>query len=204
MDRKKFLLTTGLTAFALSSFGRVVASLAGDKTTFGGDCATTNDILGPFYRPNSPQRTDLTYENLPGAKISVQGKVLGPDCKTPLQNARVEIWHCDTLGEYDNDTDAFLHRGQQLTDARGEYAFKTIFPGKYLNGRLYRPAHIHFRVSADGHKELISQIYFKGDPHILEDPWASQSRAKDRILPILPTDLSGGFSVAFEVYLDRE
>jgi catechol 1,2-dioxygenase len=203
MDRKKFLLTTGLTAIAMSAFGRVVQHLDGDQEMFGGDCATTNDILGPFYRPGSPVRADLTHEGLQGARITVQGRVLGPDCKKPLQNATVEIWHCDTLGEYDNESNEFRLRGQWKTDASGAYSFKTIFPGKYLNGRLYRPAHIHFRVSAPGHKELISQIYFKGDPHILEDPWASQSKANQRILPVLPEGILGDFTVHFDVFLNE-
>jgi protocatechuate 3,4-dioxygenase beta subunit len=47
-------------------------------------------------------------------------------------------------------------------------------PEKYLNGKLFRPAHIHFRVTAA--EELVSQIYFMGDPNITEDPWASKKK----------------------------
>src|SRR5688572_27116115 len=112
MDRKKFLATSAITAFSLSAFGRVVRAV-GD--TFKGDCETTNDILGPFYRPNSPLRSDLTWEGLEGARITVKGRVLGSDCTTPLEDAVVEIWHCDTKGEYDNDTDAYRLRGQWRT-----------------------------------------------------------------------------------------
>jgi catechol 1,2-dioxygenase len=198
MDRKKFLATSAITAFSLSAFGRIVRSV-GD--TFTGECETTNDILGPFYRPNSPVRSDLTWEGLEGARVTVKGRVLGSDCTSPLEDAVVEIWHCDTKGEYDNDSEAYRLRGQWRTKKDGAYEFKTIFPGKYLNGRLYRPSHIHFRVSAPGHAELISQIYFKGDPHITKDPWASQDRAKHRILEVLPEDIFGGFAIHFDVSL---
>lgn len=198
MDRKKFLATSAITAFSLSAFGSIVKAFDG---TFKGDCDTTNDILGPFYRPNSPERSDLRFEGLQGAPITVKGKVFGHDCVTTLEGAVVEIWHCDTLGEYDNDTALFRLRGQQTTDKAGNYVFNTIFPGKYLNGRLYRPSHIHFRVTAHDHQELVSQIYFKGDPHITLDPWASQEKAKHRILEILPEDTVGGFAIHFDVYL---
>ena len=85
----------------------------------------------------------------------------------------------------------------------GEYAFKTILPGKYLNGRLYRPAHIHYRVTAKKSKELVSQIYFQGDPHIIEDPWASSKKAVHRVLPIVLEDLKGNLAVNFDVYLGK-
>ena len=49
-------------------------------------------------------------------------------------------------------------------------------------------------------KELISQIYFKGDPHITEDPWASQSKAKLRILEISPEDIKGNLTINFDIY----
>jgi catechol 1,2-dioxygenase len=198
MDRKKFLAASAITAFSLSAFGRVIKSMGG---TFTGECETTNDILGPFYRPGAPVRSDLTWEGLEGARVTVKGRVLGADCTTPLDDAVVEIWHCNIQGEYDNDTEFYRQRGQWRTRKDGEYAFKTIFPGKYLNGRLYRPSHIHFRVTAPGHAELISQIYFKGDPHIKQDPWASQPKAGHRILEVLPEDIFGGFAIHFDVVL---
>jgi protocatechuate 3,4-dioxygenase beta subunit len=200
MDRKKFLISSSLTAIALTTFGCVVASSDG---TFKGDCSTTNDILGPFYRPDAPNRSDLTYEGLAGARITLKGKVYQSDCTTPLKDALVEIWQCNTQGEYDNDSDDFNLRGSLSTNENGEYSFLTIIPGKYLNGRLYRPAHIHYRVTAQDHRELISQIYFKGDPHITEDPWASQEKAQLRILEITPEDLHGNLAINFDIYLGK-
>ena len=199
MNRKKFLINSSLAAFSLSAFGAVIPNK--ETGGFKGDCETTNDILGPFYRQNAPLRQDLTFEGLEGSKVAVKGIVYGEDCVTPIQNALVEIWHCNTEGEYDNESDRFEHRAGWKTDGNGEYEFNTILPGKYLNGALYRPAHIHYRVSAKDHKELISQIYFAGDPHIEEDPWASQKKAEHRILPITLEDVNGNLVVNFDVYL---
>jgi protocatechuate 3,4-dioxygenase beta subunit len=56
-------------------------------------------------------------------------------------------------------------------------------------------------VSEENSKELISQIYFKGDPHITEDPWASQKKAELRVLPISLEDTKGNLTVNFDIYL---
>ena len=201
MNRKNFIISSSLTAFALTTFGAIIQKPSGEFT---GDCETTNDILGPFYRPNAPIRSDLTYEGLAGTRIVLKGKIFKSDCKTTLKGALVEIWHCDTEGEYDNETKAFRHRAALKTNENGEYAFTTILPGKYLNGELYRPSHIHYRVTEKNSKELISQIYFEGDPHIVEDPWASQDKAKQRILPIIPEDIKGNLALYFDIYLKEK
>jgi protocatechuate 3,4-dioxygenase beta subunit len=197
MNRKKFLTISALTAFSLSTFGNTVKKL----NTFVGDCETTNDILGPFYRPNAPTRNDLTFENLKGNIIEIEGHIFENDCSTPSRNTLIEIWHCDSNGNYDNNSKAFLHRAKSFTDDNGFYKFKTIIPGKYLNGNKFRPSHIHFRVTNKDKKELISQIYFKGDTKIELDPWASKETAEKRILPLIPYNNHGGLSVIFDIYL---
>lgn len=195
------MINASLTAFSLTTLGSVAQTINGD---FKGDCDTTNDILGPFYRPNAPIRSDLTYEGLNGTRILLKGNVFKSDCKTVIQNALVEIWHCNTEGEYDNDTKEFKQRACVYTNDQGAYYFKTILPGKYLNGELYRPSHIHFRVTEKNSKELISQIYFKGDPHIAHDPWASQDKAKLRTLEIIPEDVYGNLVINFDIYLHEK
>lgn len=197
MNRKEFLTSASLAAFSISCFGTVTKN----ENHFEGDCDTTNDILGPFYRPDAPTRYDLTEKGLQGSVIELKGVIYKSDCQTPLQNALVEIWHCDTEGVYDNESPKFNQRAKWFTNEKGEYAFKTILPGKYLNGKLYRPAHIHYRVSEENSKELVSQLYFQGDPHIVEDPWASKKKAELRILPIILEDTNGNLAVNFDIYL---
>ncbi len=198
MNRKDFIITSTLTAFGMSTFGTIIRLPNG---TFNGDCDTTNDIMGPFYRAEAPIRNDLTYEGLKGTKIQLKGTVYKSDCITPLENVLVEIWHCNAEGEYDNDSKDYNQRGRAITEDDGVYSFTTILPGKYLNGKLYRPAHIHYRVTEANSKELISQIYFKGDPHIDKDPWASLEKAKLRIVELKPEDINGNLMLNFDIYL---
>jgi catechol 1,2-dioxygenase len=201
MDRKQFIGTTALAAFSLSAFGKVSLD---QKNQFSGDCDTTNDILGPFYRPKAPIRKNLLFYGLKGNEIGIRGNVYTDDCKTVLEDALIEIWHCDTEGNYDNESDKMLHRARWVTGKAGDYAFNTILPGKYMNGKLYRPSHIHFRVTCQGHQELISQIYFAGDPHITKDPWASLKKAEHRILGVNPVNTNGGLEISFDIFLKKK
>jgi len=200
MNRRSFLTTTGLSAMSVSVFGSLLHSGTEDKIT--GNCATTNDILGPFYRGNAPVRTQLRNEGYTGCPIEIKGKIYGKDCKTTLENAQIEIWHCDPSGKYDNKSAEFKYRARQITKPTGEYSFETIVPGKYLNGNLYRPSHVHFRVSHGNSKDLISQLYFAGDPEILADPWASREHAARRILPIAPIGTDGKLAITFDIYMN--
>lgn len=160
-------------------------------------CLTTDDILGPFYRVNAPFRSDLTIPNQQGQVIFLRGKTIADDCATPIGGAIVDIWHAGYDGVYDNTSSDYLYRGRFLTNKDGSYEFKTIIPGRYLNGNTYRPSHFHLRVTAPGYEELISQLYFDGDPFIDSDPWASSPAATLRILT--PQDLGNGTK---EVYFD--
>ncbi len=107
---------------------------------------TKPDIEGPFYKPNAPLR-DKT-----GSGLIVKGRVLSyPDCK-PIPDAIIEYWHANPEGAYDD-----AHRATIITDKEGRYKFVTDFPGIYPG----RPAHIHFKIRAKGHKSLTTQLYFR-------------------------------------------
>jgi protocatechuate 3,4-dioxygenase beta subunit len=197
LPRRAFLRQTALYAFSVSALGCTTPARSGSPTP---GCGTTGDILGPYYRPGAPFRTDLTVPGHVTPALRVTGTVFGADCTTPLADALVEYWQSDSAGEYDNDSPDFRFRGQFRTGADGQYAFSTIVPGRYLNGNTYRPSHIHFRITAPGHRELVSQVYFKDDPYLAADPWASKSAAKLRILT-LQDDADGVPAVTFPIYL---
>ena len=164
-------------------------------------CSTSKDILGPFYREDSPSRTDLNVNGRVGTLLNISGVVFGEDCVTPLSNATIEVWHADDSGAYDNSTDDFEFRGVMNSDSNGQYGFSTIVPGRYLNGNSFRPGHIHFKVSATGHQALVTQLYFQGDPFIGSDPWASDEEAEGRVIA-LETDDSGVQSGVFDITLN--
>jgi protocatechuate 3,4-dioxygenase beta subunit len=163
------------------------------------DCVTTEDILGPFYKAGAPFRENVVpLDSNMGAPLVIEGKVFA-ECNTVLNNAIVEIWNADDEGTYDT-SEEFRFRGRYKTGADGVYRFKTIVPGRYLNGGTFRPSHIHFRITASGYQELVSQIYFKDDPFIESDPWAGSPKASERILTI-GNDANGTDTVNFNIYL---
>lgn len=200
MDRKNFLITSALTALSVSTFGKIIDI----KGKLKGDCKTTNDILGPYYRKNAPVRSDLIFPGLDGTRLTIEGQVFQSDCTTPINDVTIEIWHCDSNGRYDNSSSKYNHRGIQRSDEKGKYTFQTILPGKYMNGSNFRPSHIHFRITSKNTKELVSQIYFSGDPNIKNDPWASNKSAVNRTLDLVPVEANGSLTVYFNIYLENK
>ncbi len=149
--------------------------------------ATEWSILGPFYRSGAhdlPLGASIAGDEA-GEAVVVSGRVLGPD-GTAIANALLDVWQSDAEGFYDLqklDASRMNLRGRFRTDANGEYWFRTIKPsfypipddgpvGKMLRaaGRHpYRPAHIHFRVSAEGYEPLTTELYLNGDPYLDSD-----------------------------------
>lgn len=184
MERRNFI-KAGFKGFvAVTLLPKVGYSFFTNEIFDGGGCIpTTADILGPFYRANAPFRANLQILGEPGIPLIYKGTVYDLDCN-PLPNALIEVWQADDAGAYDNTSPDFKYRASQYSDALGQYEFTSIHAGRYLNGAQYRPSHIHFRVTAPGIAELITQLYFTGDPYISADPWASDPDAALRIVPI--------------------
>jgi protocatechuate 3,4-dioxygenase beta subunit len=133
---------------------------------------TADNIEGPFFKDGAPSRTTLVRAQDEGQRLALGGIVLGAGC-APLAGVAMEIWHADHRGGYDND--GFQFRGRLTSDADGRWDVSTIIPGRYLNGRRYRPAHIHMKLFARGHRPLTTQLYFEGDPYIDGDPFVVPS-----------------------------
>jgi catechol 1,2-dioxygenase len=197
INRRDFIKTSALFAVAVSipPFSGCKDDLENDLQN---DCQTTADILGPFYKAGSPLGENIIPAGIATAPLIIEGRVFS-DCENVLEDAEVEIWNADAEGEYDT-SEQFLFRGKYKTLTDGVYRFKTIIPGRYLNGSTFRPSHIHFRITAPGHRELVSQIYFKEDPFIDTDPWASASQAKERILAI-GKDANDVDTITFDIHL---
>lgn len=136
-------------------------------------CVPTEDnIEGPFFKAGAPHRATLADASTPGTKLTLSGRVLTRKC-TPIPGALVEVWHADHEGAYDNEGYAF--RGAMECDEHGAFVLQSIIPGRYLNGRRFRPAHLHFKVAAPGLRELTTQLYFEGDPYNDGDPFIRPS-----------------------------
>jgi len=180
MKRRTFIKNSSLSVFSIAAFG----TINWNGKNFEADNETTSDILGPFYRPGAPMRMNIIPSGSKGDVMNLNGTIYKTDGKTPLANTLIEVWQCDQNEHYDNTSDDYLFRGAAKTDKDGKYAFKTIVPIPYKDGDGWRPAHIHFRISSADHQDLITQIYFKGDPHIIEDTAAASPQSVNRILEI--------------------
>lgn len=197
MKRRKFIKNSSLFAFSIGAFG----AISWNGKSFVGNSPTTSDILGPFYRPGAPIRSNLLIPGADGSILNLSGTIYDKDGTTPQSNTLVEIWHANAKGEYDNTSPDYVYRGAIKTDKSGNYNFKTILPPPYkFDDVHYRPAHIHFRISSDKKQDLITQIYFQGDKYNEVDPSSSAPDSIHRILPVTKNNKNEN-NVIFNVVL---
>jgi protocatechuate 3,4-dioxygenase beta subunit len=132
------------------------APLAPTPACHDGDDATVPQTEGPFFKPSSPERTDLFEEGMAGQPIELVGFVLSRACR-PLAGALLDFWQADDKGRYDNS--GFRLRGHQFSDAEGRYRLRSIVPGIYPG----RTRHVHVKVQPQGGRVLTTQLYFPGE-----------------------------------------
>ncbi|MEO5924635.1 MAG: dioxygenase [Bryobacteraceae bacterium] len=150
------------------------------------ELGTKTSLLGPFYREDSPVLPlGESIVESPRQQVLLYGDVTDTKGKR-LANATVEVWQTDEDGAYDlqrKDTAGMDMRGKFLTDAEGNYFFRTVLPLGYmipLDGPVgalvlsqkrhgYRPAHIHFLIGAAEHRELVTALYLSDDDHLESD-----------------------------------
>jgi catechol 1,2-dioxygenase len=148
---------------------------------------TDSSLLGPFYRngaPEQPLGASIAGDTA-GEAIVVRGQVTGAR-GGGLAGALLDVWQAAPNGMYDiqdeNQPEMNL-RGRFRTGTDGGYEFRSLKPKSYpvpndgpvgvllrAQGRHpYRPAHIHFMITADGYEPLITALYIAGDSYIESD-----------------------------------
>jgi len=153
------------------------------------DQGTESSVLGPFYRPNGPAIShgdSIARGDVPSDLLChCYGRVSDASGQ-PIANATLDIWQASENGLYeqqDPDQPDMNLRGVLKTDEQGRYHFITLKPpaygipvdgpaGQLLNamGRHnIRPGHIHYIVSADGFKPLVTQVFVAEDEYIESD-----------------------------------
>jgi hydroxyquinol 1,2-dioxygenase len=150
------------------------------------DGATDSSLLGPFYKEGAPERPlGANIAQTSGEPVVVRGKVTATD-GTPIAGALLDVWQADPRGFYDiqDPTQPPMNlRGQFHTNAHGEYEFYSVKPKSYpvphdgpagvllrAQGRHpFRPAHIHFILSAPGYHTLTTALYIAGDEYLESD-----------------------------------
>jgi catechol 1,2-dioxygenase len=146
-------------------------------------------LVGPFLRADAPFRergTPDMSDDTPGARVRISGKVFDFETNTPIEDAILGTWQAATDGLYENQDEEQPDnnlRGRYRSDKNGTFELIGLMPTAYpvpTDGPVgellraakrppYRPAHIHFIVSAPGYETLITQVFVKGDPQIEDD-----------------------------------
>lgn len=158
---------------------------------------TTVDLgEGPFYPDRMPLDTDndllVVNEGITpavGEIAYISGRVLTKSGE-PLRNGYVEIWQTDCNGSYVHSggrntggyDSNFQGYGRFITDAKGQYFFRTIKPVEYTLQGAFRCPHIHVAVSKSGHRLIATQMLIKGHPANERDGILKRNRAKGEML----------------------
>lgn len=185
---------------------------------------------GPYFVDERLNRSDIRSDPTdgrvkPGTPLALTlliSRLNAGDCQ-PLPGAQVDIWHCDALGVYSDVQDPGFNtigqkflRGYQVTDARGEARFVTVYPGWYAG----RTIHIHVKIRtapvAQRSFEFTSQLYFDDgltDRVHADLPYASNGqrtarnqhdwifrRGGDRLM-LAPTATTDGYTASFAIGL---
>jgi len=150
--------------------------------------ATETTVLGPFFVENAPQ-TNLGADIAPraaGEPLFVNGSVSALGGR-PLPGATTDVWHSDKDGYYDvqhyDEGGATAMRARFHADASGRFWFRTIVPSFYpipndgpvgdmlrAQGRHpFRPAHVHFMISAPGYETVLTHVFMDGDQYLDSD-----------------------------------
>ncbi|GAA3116142.1 dioxygenase [Streptosporangium carneum] len=165
LSRKQFVTAVGLGALAApvvagAAAGPAAASLQGRTEPLActpGSSTTIAQTEGPYFKPNSPLRSNIVPAGAPGTKLTVSGRVYSRSCK-PLAQVLLDFWQADNAGTYDNT--GFRFRGHLFTDANGAFTLTTLVPGLYPG----RTRHIHVKLQAPNRPILTTQLYFPGEP----------------------------------------
>ena len=146
--------------------------------TLGPSCVVRPEQTeGPYFVDERLNRSDIRTDptdgrvrpGIPLALTLLISRLNAGDCQ-PLPDAKVDMWHCDAMGVYSDVQDPAFNtvgkkflRGYQVTDARGEAQFVTVYPGWYPG----RTVHIHFKIRtapvAKRSFEFTSQLYFNDE-----------------------------------------
>lgn len=193
--------------------------------------ATEATVLGPFHMTESPHRpsSGATIDLAGGGEPCVVDVRVRSSDGDPLPGASVDVWQADGNGFYDvQRPDAQPPgngRGLFTADAEGRVRFRSCVPSAYpiptdgpvgdllraTSRHPYRPAHIHFIASADGHVPVTTHIFVAGGDYLDSD--AVFAVRPSLIRDFAPTEdpelarefgLTGPFRLArFDLVLER-
>jgi len=180
--------------------------------------ATESTVLGPFYageQPVLPFGASLLKRPEAGSELVMAGHIKASQSSSPISGARIEVWQTAPNGLYDvqdASQPAGHLRGTFISDADGRYRFTTALPVSYsipddgpagdllaiMKRHPFRPAHVHFMISAPGFRPLVTQLYVAGDPYLASDAVFGVKPS----LIVEPTLVDGTQTITFAFTLD--
>ncbi|WP_322044013.1 intradiol ring-cleavage dioxygenase [Paraburkholderia sp. J67] len=150
--------------------------------------ATENTVLGPFHVANAPERemdASITLDGK-GETCAFEGRVVDLH-GNPVAGARIDVWSDNPDGFYDVQQPGIQpkwnNRGVFTTGEDGRYRFIGIKPVSYpipddgpvgkmlaaLGRHPYRPAHMHFIVTAPGFEKIVTHTFAGDDTYLNSD-----------------------------------
>lgn len=152
------------------------------------DGATENTVLGPFHVKGAPVRSmgDTISLDGKGETCLYEGRVIDLDGK-PIEGARIDVWSDNADGFYDVQQPGIQpkwnNRAIFVTGPDGYYSFIGIKPVSYpipddgpvglmlghLGRHPYRPAHMHYTVTAEGFQKLVTHTFVGDDTYLQSD-----------------------------------
>lgn len=205
--------------FILLSDTLGVSTLVEMLTHAGAAGTTDNTVLGPFFVANSPERAfgeTMLVDDDPGDRVVVRGRVTDVAGK-PIAGVKLDAWQTATSGFYACQQPGIQSsenlRGVYRTDGDGRYEVRTVRPSPYPvpddgpvgmllkanNRNWWRPAHLHFWVSAPGYKELITHI-FDSETKYLDDD--AVFGVRESLVRHFEPDKAGELATVFDIVLD--
>ncbi len=148
---------------------------------------TEATVFGPFHVSDAPQYElggDVS-NGMKGKPCFVSGTVTGINGEA-VAGATIEVWQADQDGFYDvqnPDLEHYQGRGVLHADASGRFNFKSIVAESYpiphdgpvgklleaLGRHPWRPAHLHFMITAPGYERLVTHVFREGDAYLDTD-----------------------------------
>ena len=161
--RRLFLRNAVLTAVGLATVpSKILASPS-----------TKNPSPFKGYNPSVTHNSDLRKFPLSGKQITVKGCVYDKTGMHPVANASIEVWHLSP------NSNKFNHSAKLLSNANGEYLFKTDFPNKE-EGKIPR---IYFKVSHGFHSYCTELLVSDFGANITGDHWEKNKQLETRLFP---------------------
>lgn len=160
----------------LTGTAALIGGLFALRWVRGADGGTPDATEGPFYPQPEMRHVDADNDLVKiagkvieagGEVVRLEGRLVDREGKA-LDDHRIEIWQCDHNGRYlhpaDTNGDAhdagFQGFGHDITDAEGNFRFRTIRPVPYPG----RTPHIHLKVFRQETELLTTQLYIDGHP----------------------------------------